>query len=78
MTKAKLDLQKQLQQTSSDLTTQPLFNDSLVLFLEPIDQVNAQPSEEKNKLNKPLLQKFTLLLIIHMENHHHRKNAAKI
>ena len=45
MTQAQLDLQNQLEQTSSDLTTQPLFNDSPVLFLEPIDQVNAHPSK---------------------------------
>ena len=44
MTQAHLDLQ--LEPPSSDLTTQPLFNDSPVLFLETIDQVNAHPSEE--------------------------------
>ena len=43
MTQAHLDLQ--LEPSSSDLT-QPLFNDSLVLFLETIDQVHAHPSEE--------------------------------
>ena len=43
---AHLDLQKQIEQTSSDLTTQPLFNDSPVLFLKSIDQVNAHPSEQ--------------------------------
>ena len=45
MTQAQLDLQNQLEQTSSDRITQPLFIDSLVLILDPIDQVNAQPSE---------------------------------
>ena len=45
MTQAQLNLKNQLEQTSSDLTTQPLFKDSPVLFLEPIDQVNAQPLE---------------------------------
>ena len=44
MTQAHLDLQ--LEPSSSDLTTQPLFNDSHVLFLETIDQVNAHPSQE--------------------------------
>ena len=44
MTQAQLDLQKQLEQTSSDLTTQSLFIDSPVLFLESIDQVPAHPS----------------------------------
>ena len=46
MTKAHLDLQNQLEPSSSDLTTQPLFNDSPVLFLEILDQVNAHPSEQ--------------------------------
>ena len=44
MTQAHRDLQRE--PSSSDLTTQPLFNDSPVLFLETIDQVNAHPSEQ--------------------------------
>ena len=48
MTQAHLDLQ--LEPSSSDLTSQPLFNDSPVLFLEPIDQLNAQPSEEVEQI----------------------------
>ena len=44
MTQAHLDLQQE--PSSSDLTTQPLFNDSPVLFFENIDQVNCHPSEE--------------------------------
>ena len=44
MTQAHLDLQ--LEPSSSDLTTQPLFYDSPVLFLVNIDLVNAHPSEE--------------------------------
>ena len=44
MTEAHLDLH--LEPSSSDLTTEPLFNDSPVLFLETIDQVNAHPSEQ--------------------------------
>ena len=48
MTQAHLDLQ--LEPSSSDLTTQPLFNDSPVLFLENIDQVNAHPSEEDEQI----------------------------
>ena len=46
MTQAQLDLQNQLEQSSSDLSTQPLFNDFPVLFLETIDQVYAHPSEQ--------------------------------
>ena len=44
MTQALLDLQ--LEHSSSDLTTQPIFNDCPVLFLETLDQVNAHPSEQ--------------------------------
>ena len=50
MTQAHLDLQ--LEPSSSDLTTQPLFNVSPVLFLEPIDQGNAQPSEEIEQIEQ--------------------------
>ena len=46
MTQTQIDLQNQLKQTSSDLTTQPLYNDSPFLFLESIDEVNAHPSEQ--------------------------------
>ena len=41
MTQAQLDLQTQLEQTSSDLTTHPLFNDSPVLFFETLDQTQT-------------------------------------
>ena len=46
MTHVQLDLQNQLEQTSSDLTTQPLFKDSPVLSLEFINQVSAHLSEQ--------------------------------
>ena len=41
MTRAQIDLQTQLEQTSSDLTTYPLFNDSPVLSLETMDQTQS-------------------------------------
>ena len=44
MTQAHLDLQ--LEPSSSDLTTQPLFNDFTVHSLGTIHQVNTHPSEE--------------------------------
>ena len=44
LTQAHLDLQ--MEPSCSDLTTQPLFNDSLVLFLETVDKINAHPSEQ--------------------------------
>ena len=44
MTQAHLDLQ--LEPSPSDLTTQHVFNDYPVLFLESLDQVNAHPSEQ--------------------------------
>ena len=46
MTLAQLDFQNHPEQTSSDLTTRPLFIDSPVLFTQSIDQVNAHPSEQ--------------------------------
>ena len=46
MTQAHLDLQNQLEPSSSDLTTQHLFSDCPVLFLETLDQVNAHSSEQ--------------------------------
>ena len=46
MTQAQLDLQTQLEETSSDHHTQSLFDDSLVLFLDPIDQVPSHTSEQ--------------------------------
>ena len=41
-----IDLQTQLEQIPSDLTTQPLFNDSPILFLESLYQVHAPASEQ--------------------------------
>ena len=55
MTQAQaLDLQTQLEQTS-DLYTQPFFNDSPILFLDPIDQVHSHTSEpvEQTEHNTP-------------------------
>ena len=62
MTQAYLDLQKQLEQTSSDLTLQPLFNDSPVLFLESINQVTAHSSEQSVQTEQTTSSKvhFTL------------------
>ena len=41
MTQAQIDLQTQLEQTSSNLTTHPLFNHFPVLFPETLDQTNT-------------------------------------
>ena len=51
MTQAQIDLQTQLEQTSSDRTTHPLFNDSPVLFLENMDQTqpNTNPTNNTEK-----------------------------
>ena len=46
MIQAQIDLQQQLEQASSDLTTQPLFNDSPAIFIETSDQLNNHPSEQ--------------------------------
>ena len=78
MTQAQIDLQQQLEQTSTDLTTQLLLYDFPVLFLEPIDQINASLQNKLNKLNIPLLQLLLLLSLLHMKHFHHLKNAMKI
>ena len=44
LTQAHLDLQ--MEPSCFDLTTQPLFNDSPVLFLETMDKIYAHPSEQ--------------------------------
>ena len=44
-TQAQIDLQTQLEQTSSVLTTQPLFNDCPVLFFELLYQITTNPSD---------------------------------
>ena len=55
MTQAQLDLQNQLEQTNNtDLTTQPLINDSTVLFR---DAMENSSSILLNKLNIRLHQK---------------------
>ena len=78
MTQAQLDLQTQLEQTPSDLTTQPLSNDSPILFLEPIDQVHTHVKYKLNKRNiTPPLQKIKLLQIIHKKHHYHRKRNKR-
>ena len=75
MTQAHRDLQ--LEPSSSDLTTQPLFNDSPVIFLETLDQVNAHPSEQVEQTEHTTPKKLTLLLILHMKYRFHRKDAIK-
>ena len=79
MPQALLDLQTQLEQTSSDLTKQPPFIDSPVLFFDVLMMESMLILQNKlNKLNIPHLQKFTLLLVIHMKYHNHRQNATKL
>ena len=48
MTQAQIDLQTQLEQTSSDLTIHPLFNGSPVLFLENMDQIQTNTNPTNN------------------------------
>ena len=47
-TQAQIKFQTQLEQTSSDLTTHPLFKDSPVLFLKNMDQIQTN-TNPKNK-----------------------------
>ena len=51
MTEAQLDLQHQLEQTITDLITQPLFNDSPVLFLQAMDQDQPNTISEQIEHN---------------------------
>ena len=46
MTQAQIDLQTQLEQTTSDPTTPHIFDDSPVLFLEPLDPITTNPSDQ--------------------------------
>ena len=49
MAQAQLDLQTQLEQTSFVLTTQPVHNNFPVHFLDSIDQVLPNTSEQVNQ-----------------------------
>ena len=46
MKQAQLDPQTQFPQNRTDLTTQRLFTDSLVLFFESIEDSTINPSEQ--------------------------------
>ena len=43
MTQAQIDLQKQLEQATADLTTTPLLNDSPVLYLDTSEPIPSTP-----------------------------------
>ena len=81
MTQAQVDLQNQVEQATSDLTTIPLLNDSPVLYIdtsEPIPTTSLEQMEQK-KLNM-IHQKFQLhsmILIIHTQHHLLRKSDMK-
>ena len=64
MTQAKVDLQNQLEQATSDLTTRPLQNDSPVLYIdtsEPIPTTSLEQMEQEkiehdtSKVSTPLI-----------------------
>ena len=59
MTQAHLDLQ--LEPSPSDPTTQPLFNDSPVLFHETLDQVDAHPSEQVEQVPPPPKKRYEIM-----------------
>ena len=50
LTQAQLDLQDQLEPTTTDLITQPLFNNSPDLFLEAMDQDQPKTNSEQIEL----------------------------
>ena len=70
MTQAQLDLQKQLEQT--------LFDDSLVLFLESIDQEKAHPSQQIEQTKHTTSSNVHTLLDNTHEIPPPPKNATKI
>ena len=77
MTQAQVDLQNQLEQATADLTTRPLLNDSLVLYIDTSEPIptTSQEQMEQEKLNM-IQQKFRLrsmILIIHTQHHLLRK-----
>ena len=43
---AQIDLQKQLEHATADLTTIPLLNDSLVLYIDTSEQISSTPIEQ--------------------------------
>ena len=46
MTQAQIDLQKQLERATADLTTRPLVNDSPVLYIDTSEQLPSNSSEQ--------------------------------
>ena len=46
MTQAQIDLQKQLEQATADLTTRPLLNDSPVLYIDTSEPTPSNPLEQ--------------------------------
>ena len=59
MIQAQLDLQTQLEQTSSDLTTHPLFNDSPILFLETMVQNQTPPNTNSTNFAEQMEHEYT-------------------
>ena len=54
MTQAQIDLQKQLEQTTEDLTTRPLLNDSPVLYIDSFEQMEHKKIEhDTSKIPTP-------------------------
>ena len=71
------NLQTQLEQTPSDLITQPLFNDSPVLFGESTDYVHAHASEQIEKTEQITSSKIHIPRDNSLKHHLHRKNDTK-
>ena len=49
MSQAQIDLQNQLEQASSGVTTRPLFNGSPGLYIDTSDQTNTTPPEQREQ-----------------------------
>ena len=70
---AHVDLQSQLEQSTADLTTRPLLNDSPVLYIETSEQTPPTFLEqmEHTKVENTKIQKLLLhmmMLIIHKQH----------
>ena len=86
MTQAQLDLQTQLDQNATNITTSPLFIDSPVLFLESVDQSTTTThntathtyEQTEQVEHHSLFQKHpTLLEIFTVDNAHERPPPPK-
>ena len=78
MTQAQLDLPNQLEQTTTDLITQTLFNNSPVPFFEALaqDHPNAISEQFEHNNVSPKAPTPPEILFVYLEKHHSRRNRS--